>query len=270
MYAYERGRDLTATFLECGVAYAYACQHGVLMAYLATQPRLDELDPVPICSISGASRGEIISCWHGLGHGVAEQIFPAEQQALKMCEKTTDNSSQRSCMDAVFTVSVERAIVEDGAGIRSVANPFAPCDQLSQAQAGPCMRAQVSWLEFISNNRLGDTGKLCAEAPSGLRRDCYESLGDHVRFRMHDDAEAAYEFCRARVPQAADRCTLGAISYPPLPHDKVFPLCARLASAEQQECYILVASKLVIQVTDLRERARLCELLPREVRPVCA
>lgn len=271
MYAYEQNTDLNAVLAQCRVDSGYACQHGAVMAYTQVQT-LREEDVAQVCAANStaSNKGGALACWHGLGHGIAQQLFPDEMRAARFCEKFPSDPAKATCLDAVFTVTVEYSIEDAALTLRLRDRPYAPCVDLTLAWQGPCLRAQVAWFSHISGSDIAAMGRLCAGAPSPLWKDCYENLGEHVRFQTGGVATSAYGLCQKSVPQDPDRCTLGALYYAAMAHSEVLPLCPQLAQGVQKECYELVLDKLGQETPSPAVQAAACRLLPSTLQTRCA
>ncbi len=101
--------DPMEAFGQCRETFASGCYHGVLEAYLASQPRLEPQTITGLCSKTVPADSTAIlkfQCVHGLGHGLVANFDADVFKALRFCDALPTDWDRSSCYGGVFMENI--------------------------------------------------------------------------------------------------------------------------------------------------------------------
>ncbi len=179
------------TFAEYGAAASISVEevcrsgmrHGMMEQLFVTRGIANLAEDVEVLCPSEIDSFSRYQCLHGVGHGVMAWTAYEIEDALKLCDLMTDESSQRSCYTGIFMENVVSGLSAE-VGQRSAYvdrnDPHYPCNILDERYVDDCYWYQTSQMLVVFNRDLELVVQACQEAPPAGRRACFGSYGRDV------------------------------------------------------------------------------------------
>lgn len=173
--------------LLCDDSYNWGCFHGFFGKAIALERSMLLAQADAVCTLAKKNTSGINGCFHGIGHGLLAYAGGYEKnnltRALETCNRLSKKTSQTSCYNGVFMEYNLRTMqdTEHGGGqIREyhAANPYEPCDSLSEPYLKDCYFEQTDWWRLVMNRNFTTMGALCAGLVNAEAKDgCYRGIG---------------------------------------------------------------------------------------------
>ena len=280
---YLHYRTLRETFEECTEGFASGCQHGVIQAYLESQPEVDSAAMNTMCAqyrAVNATGWQLFQCVHGMGHGLNMMLGGDLPGALEHCDQLTSIWERQSCYGGAFMENIMAEIrphhpATELAGSHHEHTTFKrldredllyPCSIMAQQYLAQCYEIQTSAILYFTDGNVGKTAEACDRAPEDMIRVCYQSLGRDITGRTSRDHRASLREC-AETGEAHRRwCWFGVakslIDWEARPEEGL-AFCRLLDDAEGwEECYRAVGEQIRALTPAAAERERMCSSAP--------
>ncbi len=172
----------TTVFLRCGSDFNNGCMHGYIeeaerhIKGSSASTLADELCK-PILIGPSYSYNQKHFCYHGVGHGIMEDVNYNLAAALDQCDAFGNPIAQIGCWQGVFMENEWGYVshITDN-GTFSKTDPMAPCDSVAQKYVTQCYMNQEGYLLYRYDNDFKKAGQACEEAGQNAGV-CVESLG---------------------------------------------------------------------------------------------
>lgn len=183
----ERGLNGLAT---CEPIFAFGCYHG-LMEVAFTDKGLSELPQAEKSCEEIEDKMTIISCIHGIGHGLATYESHDIKKSLGDCE-ILKPGLQVYCYDGVFM----EFMISAPPSFYMASRPLSPCDELDQKYHSACGRSIPQTLRSRYNRSNTEIAKTCSASKSqDLRFHCIDSLGYSIGQQSGGKADYIVKNC---------------------------------------------------------------------------
>lgn len=239
------------TFETCSAECHSGCYHGATEAYFAKNGTGDLNESLgTICSFS-ENAFFTHQCVHGIGHGLMAWESYELPKALTDCDLLADG--RESCYTGVFMENIVGGL---GGNTGHVTNylsddPHFPCSIVDMQYKGSCYFLQTSRMIQLFDGDFGKVAAACAEAPSDVRGQCFESMGRDVGGRFRERPGDAIAQCKKAEGAGRSQCLHGVVDdllWDPTQADAALTFCKTLASeADKRMCY----DKLALRATQV-------------------
>ena len=155
-------------------------RHGMMEQLFVTRGITNLAEDVEVLCPSQVDSFSRHQCLHGVGHGVMAWTAYEIEDALKLCDLMSNESSRSSCYTGIFmenVVSGLSAQVGQSSAYVDRSDPHYPCNILDERYVDDCYWYQTSQMLVVFNRDLELVVQACQEAPPLARRSCFGSYG---------------------------------------------------------------------------------------------
>ena len=277
-------------FGRCRETFQSGCYHGVLEAYLESNPNLGSTELRDLCDVSiapDAANAVRFQCLHGLGHGLTgisqHDIF----KALRQCDVLKDEWDRSSCYGGVFMENVIFATRQeadagsggqhDHSGGHQAAldpqDPLYPCNVVDDRYKRECFVMQTSAILMFNGRDFAQAFEECDRAPGDFVLLCYQSMGRDISSETYRDPAESLQMCLQGQPAYVGHCLVGAgknmidVTWQ---IDQALQLCGSAASDYKALCYAAIGEQVGNLQPDPDAQARECRRSEQEYILACA
>lgn len=229
-------------FSVCDSAFAFGCYHG-LFEDLIHKEGIEAISKARNGCLSLTPQGRVISCLHGIGHGL--QAYKGKlKEALKLCDEFPEKE-KIYCFDGVFMEYY--AGIMQGPPQISFGDPWSFCLGLSSQYQNQCVRNHVFYLLY---NKVGSKffDSSCGRLSPDLEPFCTESVG--LFAGQNGGPKEAEELC-ASFSQEKNRfsCVVAAareLIFQDHPLEHAEALCRTLIKIGESTCFQKIQETKII------------------------
>ncbi len=228
----------------------YGAPHGIIEAYLETQPD-HTLTKTVIPTLCGPTPRA--DCNHIIGHLILVETRADVPKALDLCDVFDQNPTQLDhCYTGVF--------MEYQTALNLIEHGFAP----------------QSWLNWPA--RVPELEKMCRSYTDRKAKDCWKEIVHAALVKFNNDPKTIFDFCStAQVSDGAKECRRHAIGIMAagkqfdLPNLKsMCDLAQPDDSGFKSDCYVQLAASTLSTVPDEQDRVKqFCESLDSSYQSIC-
>lgn len=183
---WRKSRDLRTAFGSCSTACIQGCWHGVVEASMMGAPaqRIAPKQALAFCDALGKGTLERRQCLHGVGHGIMHQQRDDLQAAVAQCEALDGRYETDQCLGGLWMQWAHFPVHEGAEAFRKKAPGL--CSGVRQYLLGKCAHAVGGAAMFATAQDEARSKAICAELPSGQRRQCIRGVQHQVDvMRVH-------------------------------------------------------------------------------------
>ena len=227
-----------AGFSVCDSNFAFGCYHGLLEEMLRDKGSSAIKIAQDACN-NLSPQGQIVSCLHGIGHGILVWKNMDLKSALEVCDSFA-TAEKLYCFDGSFMEFYSGAM-EQGKKIEvSSENLWKFCMELLPQFQTQCVRNHTFFLIRPGTGQSADILPPCGDLSSALKPDCIRSVGFFASQSARGSLDASKKTCRGFKNQDDySLCILSASQefiFEGLPETAVRPLCQGLNDTWEKNC----------------------------------
>lgn len=240
--AADKGLSLSEIGEICNKSCGYGCEHGAFIQELRKEGNL----LAALSSSCKPSEGvDKASCYHIVGHGLAEVFQNDISEAFEVCNGFP--GWQINCGDGVLMEYLQGSPNTKLAGtsFESEEGLLSFCQSLPEPHKTSCFNQAGFYAYSLVRDKKSEA-EICQKVPKEQARSCIYYLGSRVYFEFRDSGARLLDFC-SQFQEAAYECVKGAIETDAsLDSQASFSreLCASLGSEKQEGCLSFLNEKL--------------------------
>ncbi|MDA1334584.1 MAG: hypothetical protein O2794_01040 [bacterium] len=274
-------------FLLCPMsAFNGGCQHGFFEYVLGRTESTSQAADL-ICKSLGDTYSNKFKfyCYHGVGHGVMMQQAYDLQASLDTCDSLDGLSAQDGCWQGVFMENTNAGMSgEARAGLFSLEDPLAPCNQVEDKYRNECYLNHAGYLMKFFGNDIRRGAHSCLEAGEWIPS-CLQSLGLMVTNPSWQGAllpgaaqlgevRSAWELCRMFPTDHISQCVQGGvdniINFDEFDVGRADEFCSIIDTQDQELCFRGIGRNLRNDSINQQQVTDACNLLStQESRDWC-
>jgi len=226
---YLISRNVPWAFDQCSTDFSSGCAHGVIQAFLETQPHVDSLTLNALCApyrVAESARWKLFQCVHGIGHGLDMMYRGDLPSALDSCELLDEQWDRESCYGGVFMENIMGEIAPHHPASQLASSHehhrgswkrldstdlLYPCSIMEPRHLRSCYEIHTSAILKFTGNDVAKTAAVCNTAPEALRPICYLSLGRDLTSRALRDPGKTKRLCQQSSEPYRRWCYYGAV-----------------------------------------------------------
>lgn len=211
--SYQKGAFFSELWEACSRNCSFGCLHGGFQGMFKEKGEELLKNLSSACSLLESPRDDDLrSCWHIVGHGVAEYYSGDVTAAAKQCLTLPFEKQRRLC---ILGVRMETIIpsVDNGKKIDLTGQGYLDfCNKFPVNYRDDCF-AEAGYYELKISADINETIKICKSVPTRneIQTRCVTGAGSTYFFANKNSPEAVYDFCsKYTAIGLIQECVLGA------------------------------------------------------------
>lgn len=277
--AFLAAGEVAKPFGQCPTDFASGCGHGVIQAYLESEPSLGAVSLNQLCAPyrgENAARWTLFQCVHGMGHGLVMMYRGELPKALLDCDQLADGWDRDSCYGGAFMENIMQVTAphhpaselssshHHGQGFQALDSTdlLYPCSVVEGRYHRACYEIQTAAILHFTKGKIGPASDVCDRAPDAMRPTCYASLGRDISSKASRNPARSIRYCRETGAVNRSWCYYGVakalVDWEAKP-DHGFALCRQLgADSAARLCYFAIGEQIAALAPAAVERANQC------------
>lgn len=235
-------------FAICDANFAFGCYHGLLEELITKQGLGGTLDARAACN-SLSPRGQVISCLHGIGHGVMGYRGNLTKALTDCAAFSADERTY--CYDGSYMEYYSGVMLEGAKELAvSIDKPWAACSgKLTESQP-LCVRNHLFYLLYTKVLTSQTLPTACTKLEATLQTVCVQTSGLYATQTTPTNDTAIQTLCNG-FPTIDNRalCTTHAaqeLVFQNISIDRARALCQSLPVIKQPACTQVVEDTIKI------------------------
>ncbi|HET7098662.1 MAG TPA: hypothetical protein VFI61_00270 [Patescibacteria group bacterium] len=267
--AYQKGASFSELWDMCSRNCSFGCLHGGFQGMFKEKGEEVLKNLSSACSILDSPRDDDLrSCWHIVGHGVAEYFGGNTEAAIKECLTLPFEKQRRLCILGVRMETLIPSADNDVKTILKSQEYLSFCNKFPEKYRDDCF-AEAGYYELKISEDINQTIDICKKVPqyNEIQIRCVTGAGSTFFFAHKSSPETVYAFCsKYGRKELVEECVIGAVDLAASEWDHLrsgVGLCNLVNFGFKGECLAYFGTSLEVY-NGKEKRAEICN----ELNPV--
>ncbi len=240
--AYQRGATFTELWDICSRNCSFGCLHGGFQGMFKEKGEDLLKNLSGACSILDSPRDDDLrSCWHIVGHGVAEYFSGNVEASVKECLTLPVEKQRRLCILGVRMETIIPSADNEKQTSLKDQEYLSFCDKFPEEYRDDCF-SEAGYYELKISEDDNQTINICKSVPknNNIQIRCVTGAGSTYFFAHKSSPETIYSFCsKYSEKELVEECIIGAADLAASEWDHLrsgVALCNLIGAGFKSEC----------------------------------